>query len=57
MQEPKTGDVRGLGREFIETKDGGEDTGDGVGFLGDGGRGIGAGRSRIEGFERVCHCS
>lgn len=55
MQEPKTGDIRGLGRKLIETIDGGEDTGDGIGFFGDGRRGIGAGRSRIESLERVCH--
>lgn len=55
MQQPETGYLSCLGREFIEAVDGGQDAGDGVGLFGDGWRGGGEGGCCVEGFEGVCH--
>lgn len=55
MQQPQTGYLGRLGREFIEAVDGGQDAGDGVGLFGEGWQGIGVGGSCVEGFDGVCH--
>lgn len=56
MQKPQTRHIGRLGREFIETEDGGEDASDGIGLFGDlWGSGGGSGIESLEGV-CVCHC-